>query len=118
MTNSENDNSDLSSENNIFRIADELVSQVDKTKKIVVIMILAIVVAIPVSWHVAPILTSSSSDNFRLVGYVTIIIAAVFLAIGVRQWLILSKWTSNYKKYKELQKKVDAQLDFEKSDQS
>lgn len=105
----------ISSENNIFRITDELVNQVDRAKKMVVIMIILIVVAIPVSWHVAPLLTSSSSSNFRLVGYVTIAIAGLFVILGARQWLILSKWTNNYKKYKELQRKVDEKLDFENS---
>jgi high-affinity Fe2+/Pb2+ permease len=95
---------------NIFRITDELVRQVDKTKKMVIVMIVAIVVAVPVSWHVAPLL--GTSDNFRIVGYFTIAIAAIFIAIGVRQWLQLSKWTKRYKTYKELQKKVDKELDF------
>ncbi len=114
----ENGERGLSSENNIFRIADELVSQVDRTKKMVVIMIIAIIIAIPVSWHVAPLLTKSSGSNFRLVGYVTILIAALFLALGVRQWLVLSKWTRKYKTYKELQKKIDQKLDFETDDRS
>ncbi len=108
---------DTSSSENIFRIADELVYQVDRTKKLVVIMIISIVIAVPVSWHVAPLL-SNSITNFRVVGYVTIIIAALFLAIGVRQWLLLSKWTSKYKRYKELQKKIDEKLDFENSSES
>ena len=97
---------------NIFRITDELVSQVDRTKKLVVIMIIAIVIAVPVSWHAAPLFTGSAS-NFRTIGYVTVVIALIFLAIGVRQWLVLSKWTGKYRKYKELQKKIDEKLDFE-----
>jgi hypothetical protein len=99
---------------NIFRITDELVHQVDKTKKIIIIMILALVVAIPVSWHLAPAI-SSSQHAFVLVGYITIALAAIFLGIGVRQWLVLSRWTRKYKKYKELQKKVDDKLDFEEN---
>ncbi len=97
---------------NILRITDELVSQVDKTKRLVVLMIVAVVIAIPVTWH-ASALVSSSSDSFRLVGYVTVLIALVFLAIGVRQWMVLSKWTRRYKQFKELQSKVDEKLDFE-----
>jgi prolipoprotein diacylglyceryltransferase len=77
------------------------------------IMIIAIVVAVPVSWHVAPLLTSSSSSSFRAVGYATILIAALFLILGVRQWVVLSKWTNKYKHYKELQKKIDEKLDFD-----
>jgi high-affinity Fe2+/Pb2+ permease len=103
-------------ENNILRITDELVHQVDRTKKMVVIMIAALVIAIPVSWHLAPIVTNSSVNDFHLFGYVTIGIAAIFLAVGVRQWLVLSKWTNNYKKYKELQRKIDEKLDFGETD--
>jgi uncharacterized membrane protein YbhN (UPF0104 family) len=97
---------------NILHVIDELVSQVDKTKKFVIIMIVAVIVAIPVTWH-ASALVSSSSDSFRLVGYVTILVAVVFLAIGVRQWVVLSKWTRRYREFKELQKKVDQKLDFD-----
>ena len=97
---------------NILHITDELVSQVDRSKRLVIVMFVAIVVAIPVTWH-ASALVSSGSDNFRLVGYVTILIAVVFLALGIRQWMVLSKWTTRYRQFKELQKKVDEKLDFE-----
>jgi hypothetical protein len=97
---------------NIFRIADELVGQVDRTKKYVVIMIIAVIVAIPVSWHVSPVLLGTPY-NFALAGVVTIVIALAFLAVGVRQWMVLSKWTQRYKAYKRLQEKIDAELDFE-----
>ena len=97
---------------NILHITDELVSQVDRTKRLIILMVVAVIIAIPVTWH-ASALVSSSSDSFRLVGYVTILIAFFFLAIGVRQWMLLSKWTGRYKRFKELQKKVDEKLDFE-----
>jgi hypothetical protein len=108
---SNNDENDVSA-HNILRIADELVYQVDRTRKIVVIMIIALVIAIPVSWHVAPVLTKTP-DSFMVAGYATIIIGAIFLGIGVRQWLLLSKWTRKYKTYKEMQRKVDEKLDFD-----
>jgi hypothetical protein len=98
---------------NILRIADELVGQVDKAKKYVVAMIVAVIVAIPLSWHVTPLFLGTPY-NFRVAGIVTIVIAVVFIAVGVRQWMILSKWTERYKAYKELQAKIDAKLDFEK----
>ena len=110
MTESKNTESDVTSES-ILRIADELVRQVDITKKLVIIMIVAVIVGIPVSWHVTPYLLGTPY-NFMLAGIVTIIIAAAFVAIGVRQSLVLSKWTERYKAYKELQAKIDAKLDF------
>ncbi len=97
---------------NILRIADELVKQVDRAKKLALIAIAVIVAGIPIAWHAAPLLTGAPS-NFRLVGYFTIAVAIVFLAVGVRQWMVLSKWTERYKAYQELQRKIDAKLDFE-----
>ena len=105
-----NENS-VPSENNIFRITDELVYQVNKSKKMIIVMIISLVVALPVLWHVAPIVSRSF---FEIVGYGTIALAAVFMALGIRQWRLLSKWTKRYKLYKELQKRVDDTLDFEK----
>lgn len=97
---------------NILRIADELVGQVDKAKRYVVVMILAVIVAIPLSWHVTPLLLGTPY-NFRVAGIVTILVAIAFIVVGVRQWMLLSKWTERYKAYKELQAKIDAKLDFD-----
>ncbi len=111
MADSKSAESDASSDN-ILRIADELVRQVDVMKKLVIVMIVAVIVGIPVSWHVTPYFLGTPYD-FRLAGIITIFIAAVFVAIGARQFLILSRWTKRYKAYKELQEKIDAELDFE-----
>jgi Na+-driven multidrug efflux pump len=103
--------SEVTSES-ILRIADELVRQVDRTKKLVIIMLIAVVVAIPISWHVTPYLLGTPY-NFRVAGIATIFIALVFIAVGVRQWMVFSRWTERYKAYKELQARIDAKLDFE-----
>lgn len=103
--------SDVTSEN-ILRIADELVRQVDRTKKLVIVMIVAIIVGVPLSWHVTPYLLGTPY-NFRVAGLVSIVIAAIFVIVGVRQWMVFSKWTERYKAYKELQQKIDEKLDFE-----
>jgi membrane protein YdbS with pleckstrin-like domain len=108
--------SEVTSEN-ILRIADELVREVDRTKRLAIIMIIAVVVAIPISWHVTPYLLGSPY-NFRVAGIVTIFIALAFIAVGVRQWMAFSKWTERYKAYKELQAKIDAKLDFEEGSPS
>lgn len=97
----------------ILRITDELVSQVYRTKKLVIAMIIAVVIAIPVSWHVAPILIGSP-QSFLAVGGVTIILALLFLILGIRQWMILSLWARKYREYKDRMKRVDDELDFEK----
>jgi uncharacterized membrane protein YvlD (DUF360 family) len=97
---------------NIFTIVDRLVYQIDRTKKFILVMIIAIIVAIPVSWHVSPLLLGTPY-NFNLAGLVTVVIAAIFLAIGLQQWMLLSNWTRKYKAYKEQQKRIDEKLDFE-----
>jgi hypothetical protein len=55
-------------------------------------------------------------DRFRIAGYLAILIGAWFLIVGVQQWLVLSKWTKRYKTYKEKQKRIQKQLDFEGDD--
>jgi hypothetical protein len=103
---------------NIFSIVDRLVYQIDRTKKFILFMIIAVIVAIPLSWHVSPLLLGMPDGySFRLAGVVAIVIAAIFLLIGARQWMLLSDWTRKYKMYKEQQKKIDEKLDFEDSSQ-
>jgi uncharacterized membrane protein len=38
-------------------------------------------------------------------------ISLVWLGIGIKQWLSLSKWDKKYQKFKERQKQVDKKLD-------
>jgi hypothetical protein len=40
----------------------------------------------------------------------------LWVGIGIRQWLILSKWTKKYRQYKELQKRIDEKLDSDEED--
>ena len=46
---------------------------------------------------------------------VPLIIGILWLGIGIRQWIVLSKWSRKYQKYKELQKKIDEKIDDEDS---
>ena len=105
---------DKVSSDNILRIADELVHQVDMTKKLVLVMIIAVIIAVPISWHVAALV---KGITFSVVGYIAVATAILFLGIGIRQWRVLSKWTRRYKSYKEMQKRVDEKLDFDEDSQ-
>lgn len=40
-----------------------------------------------------------------------IIISLVWLGIGIRQWLVLSKWDKKYQQFKEKQKEIDKELE-------
>ncbi len=103
---------------NIFSIVDRLVHQIDRTKKFILFTIIAIIAAVPLSWHVSPFLLGMPGGySFRLAGIVAVVIAAIFLLIGARQWMLLSDWTRKYKAYKEQQKQIDDKLDFEDGSQ-
>lgn len=112
--NKKKDNAPESSKN-IFHILDGIVQNVDKTKKLVVAMVIAIVISIPVSFHMANVLADPpySFGLARIIVPFFVIIG--FIVVGIKQWLVLSKWTKKYKTYKELQKKIDEKFDFEGS---
>ena len=38
------------------------------------------------------------------------LLALAWLAVGVRQWIILNRWTKKYETYRELQRKIDEKL--------
>jgi len=54
---------------------------------------------------------SNSNPSFRYLPLIPVIVVLVWLGIGIRQWFVLSKWDKKYKKYKEMQKKIDEKLD-------
>jgi hypothetical protein len=56
------------------------------------------------------------NPSFRVVQAVVVGTVLVWIGIGIRQWLVLSKWTKKYKQFKELQKKIDEKLDYDEDD--
>lgn len=57
------------------------------------------------------IIDKSSTDIFLNTPQLIIfMISIVWLGIGIRQWLILSKWDKKYQRFKEKQKEVDRKL--------
>ncbi len=121
---------------NIFRITDEIVHQLNKTKKMIILMIVSIVIVLPVTHIITfaviggetvfdddgqggPPFDDRSgggsggppdSPAFRIVQAVVIGTILFWIGVGIRQWFVLSKWTKKYKQYKQLQKKVDEKL--------
>ncbi len=119
---------------NIFRITDEIVNQLNKTKKMIILMIVSIVVVLPATHIISFALIGDTifDDNerppfdrssgppdspaFRIVQAVVIGTVLFWLGIGIRQWFVFSKWTKKYKQYKELQKNIDEKLMDDNSD--
>lgn len=113
---------------NMFQIVDELVRQLNKTKKMFLIMIVSIIVVVPGTFIVTFALAGGSSfwnwngqphggppdgSAFGIARAIVIVFVLAWLVIGIRQWLVLSKWTQRYEIYKELQKKIDEKLDYD-----
>ena len=112
---------------NPFQIMDGIILQLNRTKKMFIIMILTIMIIPPLAFAVAFALlgppfpfhdrgTESNSfgpnfnPGFSIARIVPFLISIVWLGIGVWQWFVLSKWTKRYERYKELQKNVDEKL--------
>ncbi len=118
---------------NVFRIMDEIVHQLNKTKRMFILMIVSFVVIVPVTHIITfavlgetifenggpPFDRSGPPDNpsFRIVQAVVVGTVLVWIGIGIRQWFVLSKWTKKYKQYKELQKKIDEKLDYDEDEE-
>lgn len=114
---------------NVFRITDEIVHQLNKTKMLFILMILSFVVIVPSTHFITTVVLGetifdaggppfdrpSPPDNpaFRIVQAVVVGTVLVWVGIGIRQWFVFSKWTKKYKQYKELQKKIDEKLDYD-----
>ena len=116
---------------NIFRIMDEIVHHLNRTKKMVILMIISIIVVLPATHIITFALIGDTifdggerprfdrsggppdSPAFRIVQAVVIGTILFWLVIGIRQWFMLSKWTKKYKQYKQLQKKIDEKLDYD-----
>jgi hypothetical protein len=128
-----NDKDDNRSRENIFQIMDGIIVQLNKTKKMFIIMILTIMIIPPITFALTfallgppfPFHERGPPDRFGpgfnpafgIARIVPFLISIIWLGIGVWQWFVLSKWTKKYERYKELQKKIDEKLDDDNNDE-
>ncbi|MDP8914922.1 MAG: hypothetical protein M3M83_00300 [Thermoproteota archaeon] len=101
---------------NLPEMIDNVIRQLDFTRKIIIIMVLSFVIIVPIIAYIG--LLSQSTAGVGV--YIPIIGGAVFLAwlgVGIRQWIVFSKWLRKFRLYKERQKELEDLLDFEKSDE-
>ena len=129
MTDRQKDKDDNTSKENIFQIMDGIIAQLNRTKKMFIIMILTIMIIPPIAFALSfvllgppfPLHGGGQSDRFDRFGpgfnpafgiarIVPFLISIIWLGIGIWQWFVLSKWTKKYERYKELQKKIDEKL--------
>ena len=115
---------------NLFQIMDGIIAQLNRTKKMFIIMILTLMILPPISFVITfalfgpPMFFGDGGIHhegfgpgfgreFAMARIIPILIFLTWLGIGIRQWFVLSKWTKKYERYKELQKKVDEKLDYD-----
>jgi hypothetical protein len=117
---------------NLFKMIDGIVFELNRTKRMFMIMILSIMIIPPVSLFVTSLLFvppfehegehSSLSERrpdgaghflqaFLSLRNVPLIISVVWLGVGIRQWFVISKWTKGYERYKKRRDEVERKLD-------
>ncbi len=134
MTDANKGDNDNNSRENLFKIMDGIIAQLNKTKKLFIIMILTIMIIPPIAFSLTfalfgpPFPLDSArgphdrsgpafGPHIGIPRFVPFLISIVWLGIGIRQWVVLSKWTKKYERYKELQKKIDEKLDYDDNDE-
>jgi hypothetical protein len=129
MTDTNKSGDDKERRENLFQIMDGIINQLNVTKKIFIIMIISIMIVTPLSIAVTFVLFDppfhfgpgspperfgpGPNPFFGITKYLPMMVALVWLGIGIRQWFVLSEWTKKYERYKELQKKIDEKLDYD-----
>lgn len=101
---------------NLLEILDNVIHQLDFTKKMIIIMVASFFTVVPITAIGINVIANRSDLQF-VIPVVTVLVFLVWLGVGIRQWIVFSKWKHKYQEYKALQKKLEESLDFEKSDE-
>lgn len=101
---------------NLREMLDNVIRQLDYTKKLMIIMLLSFLIVIPILAGIAYV-SQSTAGVGRFIPIVGGAVFLVWLGISIRQWKVFSRWKSKYQEFKALQKKAEESLDFEKSDE-
>ena len=114
MTNGGSSSKKGTAHENLPEMIDNIIRQLDFNRKIIIIMVLSFVIIVPIIAYIG--LLSQSTAGVGV--YIPIIGGVVFLAwlgVGIRQWIVFSKWLRKFRLYKKRQKELEDLLDFEKS---
>lgn len=116
---------------NLFKIIDGIVFEMNRTKRMFMIMIISILIIPPVFLFVSSvILVPPFEREQRPAGHLQgdggageffirlfslrnlpLIISLVWLGVGIRQWIVLSDWTKRYERYRRRQAEIEKELD-------
>ena len=101
---------------NLLEILDNVIYQLDFTKKMIIIMVASFFTVVPITAIVINVIANRGNLQF-VIPLVTVLVFLVWFGVGIRQWIVFSRWKRKYQVYKALQKKIEESLDFEKSDE-
>jgi uncharacterized membrane protein len=101
---------------NLLEILDNVIRQLDFTKKMIIIMVLSFIIIIPAAAVIIGALSISDTELGVAIPIIAVTVFLVWLGVGIRQWIVFSRWSKKYRHYKEQQKKVDERLDFDNSE--
>ena len=110
------DTTDRGENLNLREMLDNVIRQLDFTKKLMIIMLLSFLAVIPILAFIA-YLSQSTAGVGRFIPIIGGAVFLVWLGVGIRQWKVFSGWKRKYREFKALQEKVEESLDFEKSDE-
>jgi energy-coupling factor transporter transmembrane protein EcfT len=100
---------------NLLEILDNVIHQLDFTKKLIIIMVVSFFTVVPITAIVINSLANRGDLQF-VIPLVYSLVFLFWLGVGIRQWVVFSKWAQKYRLYKELQRRLDERLDFDKDD--
>lgn len=119
----EGSNKDQHKSENLFKIIDGIIFELNRTKRLFIVMVLTGMIVPTLTFLIVNALTEPfmpGPAGFREIHQERVflrqlpwIVSIVWLGIGIRQWLVLSKWTKKYDKYKKLQEEIDRKFDDE-----
>ncbi len=101
---------------NLLEILDNVIYQLDFTKKMIIIMVASFFTVVPITAIVINVIANRGNLQF-VIPLVTVLVFLVWFGVGIRQWIAFSRRKRKYQVYKALQKKIEESLDFEKSDE-
>ncbi len=110
--------------NNIFEVLDELIFHLNTTKSMFTLLILSSFVLAPLAIIVAAVITlhpaflgvllnrlpGVGSIIIAFIG-ITVVLSAVWLAIGIRERAFFSAWNTRFSRFISLRERIDRELE-------
>jgi|SRR5919199_4680344 hypothetical protein len=130
-SNKKDDRSESGAYGTLFKIIDMIVFELNRTKRMFLIMILSVMIIPPVALFISSVVfvppfeqgygpatghrnlnsINEFFERFFSTRNIPLIISIVWLGVGIRQWIVLSKWTRRYEEYKKRRDEIDRQFD-------